>query len=686
MGGLPDIREVLRGTLADVDAIARNEGALRTLYRDLEAVNRTLEAKLRREAARRGGGDMRFTESSAIAYQAQCRLAVEAAKRKIDGITQRQCRAAEKKSIERTAQLLDGLGKQFGAPDIKAAAQLTSASRRNLGPRGGRRPPRPGGSIMRDYQTSMLRYGEVMVGKFEEVMRRGLLRGATQDEMVAAMCRLKGGVFREQRWRAVRIVRTEVAGAYNGARFVEMEEMAKRDPTVKKKIIAVLDNRTAPDSIAVNGQVRPMSGLFMDGAGRQYLYPPARPNDRETIIPWKGEWKEQTKNKGKWERAVLGELDKDEEDELIERLKKIQEGKDKPKPGSGAKRKPKTPPTPMQAPPPPPTIQQKAELMARGQVAVELNRATGHNEVKLAGLTTGTVELDFGDFSKPPRYRAMARVRPRVAGGPTAPIGTYDTREEAEAALVGDANARAARGGAKVDKWDEKELVAAVDAGDAKKIRRMARGALHDAGVMPRDAYFEHADTPTRVKPDAQMPDAAGTHAWDDGEVTLRESIFKDLKSTSTYRSQWHNLTPRENAILVSVHEELHGATPYKSPYFYMRYGATVEEVTVEMAARKVTAKLTGGLPNYRGGAYQPQIDQVADIVSEAFAGDTPLNRSSKAMLAIADAGLKMRGPDATPFDTPDGILDAFVEALDVPASAKPRIKARIAAEVKAPK
>ena len=678
MAGLPDIRDVLAGTLRDVDAIARNEGALRTLYADLQAVNRTLDTRLKREAARRGGGSMRFSEASALAYQAQCRLVVEAAKRKIDGVTQRHCRAAEKKSIERTAQLLDGLGKHFGAPDLRAAAELTIASRRNRGPRGGARPPRPGGSIMRDYAGTMERYGETMVGKFEEVIRRGLLRGATQGEMIDSLCRLKGGVFREERWRAVRIVRTEVAGAYNGARFVELEGMAKKDPTIKKKIIAVLDKRTAKDSIAVNGQVRPMSGLFMDGAGRQYLYPPARPNDRETIIPWRDEWKDRTANKTKWERAVLGELSPEEEAELLDRLTKIQNAEKKSKDPKA--KKPKAPPTPMQAPALPPTIQQRAEAAARKTVTVRSESGVPM-AVDLDGQEVGRIHRDR---STPGSTGFEAFVKKKLRGdyGGEYRIGPFVTRAEAEAALIGEANARAARGGAKVEKWELVALDSAVDAGDTKKVRRMVRGALHDAGVMPRDAYFEELDTPLTLKPDREMPDANGTHAWGDGQVTLRESIFKDLKSTSTYRSMWNNLTPRENAILVAVHEELHGATPYKNSWFYMGSGASIEEVTVEMGARKVTAKLTGTPAHWGGGAYQKQIDQVAYIVAD----ETGRTHLDEVWPKIAAAGLHMRRPGATTFDSAAGILDAFVDSLDVPASAKPRIRARLLAEVKAPK
>jgi hypothetical protein len=83
------------------------------------------------------------------------------------------------------------------------------------------------------------------------------------------------------------------AYAYNAAGLNTMQGFRNTDfPDMQKKILAHFDSRTAPDSIAVHGQIRPLDGYFMDGAGRQYLHPPGRPNDRETVIPWRPHWGE----------------------------------------------------------------------------------------------------------------------------------------------------------------------------------------------------------------------------------------------------------------------------------------------------------------------------------------------------------------------------------------------------------
>ena len=101
------------------------------------------------------------------------------------------------------------------------------------------------------------------------------------------------GLFVRYRSWAERIVRTETAYAYNASRMETLHEAKARDfPDLGKKILATFDPRTAADSVAVHGQVRELREAFVDGAGRVYQHPPARPNDRETVIPWRSGWQD----------------------------------------------------------------------------------------------------------------------------------------------------------------------------------------------------------------------------------------------------------------------------------------------------------------------------------------------------------------------------------------------------------
>jgi hypothetical protein len=159
-----------------------------------------------------------------------------------------------------------------------------------------------------------------MAQQFSRIIQVGLTSGATVDQMVASLVahggpkglrvslvakevapgvvqriregRFKQGLFVERKYWAERIVRTEVAYAYNGAAMEGLHALKKEGEPVKKKIVATFDARTAADSIAVHGQVRELDQPFVDGAGRVYQHPPARPHDRETVLGWFDHWAE----------------------------------------------------------------------------------------------------------------------------------------------------------------------------------------------------------------------------------------------------------------------------------------------------------------------------------------------------------------------------------------------------------
>lgn len=103
---------------------------------------------------------------------------------------------------------------------------------------------------------------------------------------------LPGGIIGSARGRLTRIVRTEIARAKNIAAGAIIGILARRFPGFRKKIVATWDTRTAYDSKVVHGQIRTVDETFLDGAGRVYLLPPARPNDREVVIPWRIGWPE----------------------------------------------------------------------------------------------------------------------------------------------------------------------------------------------------------------------------------------------------------------------------------------------------------------------------------------------------------------------------------------------------------
>lgn len=173
-------------------------------------------------------------------------------------------------------------------------------------------------SLLRQHATSLDRYGSVMIAEFERAMQLGIVAKLTPDQMVGLLVghggpkgvvsiaareledgsvvrlleRYSGqGLFVDDRYWAERIVRTELMRSYNeGTQAAILEESVTDFPDLQRMIIATFDNRTAPDSLYVHGQIRGPTEPFTDGAGRTYMVPPGRPNDREDITPWRPRW------------------------------------------------------------------------------------------------------------------------------------------------------------------------------------------------------------------------------------------------------------------------------------------------------------------------------------------------------------------------------------------------------------
>lgn len=329
--------EAIEANLRAADRIFRRGGG-----KAMERILQDSEAELLRalmSAKRRGGGRLRerFTERNMAATREQVRLVTEYAKARLRGLTEAQARKAITAGYRRTLEVL----KAFDTHHEGASRQL------RLEQAVGRDPvfARSESSMLRSVESSWNRYGKALVEDFEKVLQRAMVTGMTNAETIRALVsrapadiaeRLAAskpryfpdpqrGFVARQYW-AERIVRTETANAYNEANYRSIETAREDMPDVEKKILATFDPRTAPDSMAVHGQIRPLDGYFRDGAGREYLRPPARPNDRETVIPWRSRWSETPRTR------KLSEEDLRKEAEAAgKRLRKRQEAKAKTK-------------------------------------------------------------------------------------------------------------------------------------------------------------------------------------------------------------------------------------------------------------------------------------------------------------------------------------------------------------------
>lgn len=226
------------------------------------------------------GPDSTFTAASAVAYRPIGTSSVRWALSKFLRLLGSSSVLTMVTALKRQAELVTSLDAVY---DVKRGPRrLTQAAMMASAVRGTK------SSLLIQHQASVESYGRQMIGQMEKTMRVGMVQGRTQFDMVGEMTQ-----FTDQRWRAWRVVRSEHANAYNAVTQATLEEEHREGEPTLKKILAHFDNRTAPDSIYVHGQIRPVAGLFMDGAGRRYLHPPARPHDRETVIPWYADdWEE----------------------------------------------------------------------------------------------------------------------------------------------------------------------------------------------------------------------------------------------------------------------------------------------------------------------------------------------------------------------------------------------------------
>jgi len=186
---------------------------------------------------------------------------------------------------------LSEAGQAFGGydeiPNIKTVAVLDNA-RRGVNSSILRRlaaapePNKPGRGILE-------RYGEAVIGKFEQQLQVGLITRKAWKDVRESLITESPFLQDAPLYWAERIVRTETIGAYNRANWEVMRGVDEELGDMCKILCATFDNRTGADSYAVHGQIRKTEEAFDTWQGL-IQHPPARPNDREVIVPHRVAW------------------------------------------------------------------------------------------------------------------------------------------------------------------------------------------------------------------------------------------------------------------------------------------------------------------------------------------------------------------------------------------------------------
>jgi hypothetical protein len=260
------------------------------LYTDAIA---ELTEKIAREA--RAGHADSFTAHSARIALTQLQGGIAELTKRMAGELGSATTDAGKSAGRSVWKQIESLEKHYGNSDfvlpIDEALRFIGAN--------DRRAP----SLLRVHQSSMDRYGDFLIGAMEGQMGLSMAMGEPLHAMIARIQRTASNEW----WRAERIARTECSYAQNAASADAIEDAATRLPGlmlrwnehVDDATMRPLDNRVAPDSLAMHGIVAIAGGFFempiseqVDARrwGMKWNFPPNRPNDRAAASPWHPEW------------------------------------------------------------------------------------------------------------------------------------------------------------------------------------------------------------------------------------------------------------------------------------------------------------------------------------------------------------------------------------------------------------
>jgi hypothetical protein len=272
------------GTLTDSAGIRLREELRRALVR----ADKQLEALIDGVGETTGGLDGLATPAAVLALLAGANTLLDALESRIVRAIESNASRSARDGLRRSLRIHDTLNRRFG--------ESTPSTR---GIEGDVLPVVRAGMADR-IRNSIARYRVWMLGKVQTAATNAVAEGSA----VSAVKKSLERIFIRRRGTVTRAARTEVTRAANWAIQRGTVALQSIIPDMGRKILATFDSRTAYDSIGVHGQVRGPNENFIDGAGREYLYPPARPNDREVTIPWRLAWPETTMTRPRSAREI----------------------------------------------------------------------------------------------------------------------------------------------------------------------------------------------------------------------------------------------------------------------------------------------------------------------------------------------------------------------------------------------
>lgn len=151
---------------------------------------------------------------------------------------------------------------------------------------------KPRALLLQRFERSIARYGSTVIDDVQRRLGVHLVKRSPFREVATDIAgRLPGHAIAGSRWRAERIVRTELFNALGQGQQAALEQAARTLPDLARQWDATLDARTSSICAALNGQVRGLHEAF-NADGREIAHPPAHVNCRSRTVPWRAAWAE----------------------------------------------------------------------------------------------------------------------------------------------------------------------------------------------------------------------------------------------------------------------------------------------------------------------------------------------------------------------------------------------------------
>ncbi len=304
-------------------AVERVEGAFQATGRTLERLTRErgvrpmfrlidqAAAELERKVARLAPGDETFTAVQQRALLAQYRMMLLDLQPRMTRVLGEASREAQVESIRSMVSTLALAELEFEG--VTTPVPLTQAARM------AGIIDRDRASLLRQHDVSVRTYGVDSITQAEKFLGQSFALQRPYHEVMTGLL----DMVDQSRYRAERIVRTEVSFAYSAAHASALDDASEIIPGLFRRWVeyvsdttgAPLDGRVANDSLVLHGQVaftpegatmEARSTFLVGGTGgfemprdnrvnaklwgKRYAHPPNRPNDRSRIVGWKVDW------------------------------------------------------------------------------------------------------------------------------------------------------------------------------------------------------------------------------------------------------------------------------------------------------------------------------------------------------------------------------------------------------------